>query len=358
MDFQEYGYFDSEIVGYDEEGFPILDRAQNSEIFALFWSKMISNGVLGAPADCLMVQANEGMSIKVNPGFIIINGRFGYNPKPAYLTLDNAPSQYRRITAVIARLNHIDRKIELIFRNGDAAVNPTPPELIQPKSGDYYELCLALIKVESNQTVIMQSNITDTRYDITYCGVVTNLIGTLDLSVFFTQLNAFYDEYVKKFNDNYADFILKMDSAYQSYYTQLNDLYNTYVDKYNTDYADFTQKMLTAYSEYLSDLSAFFTALQNKGYNDMAEITQRLAAFESDREAAFDAWFELVKGKMSGDVAASVVLELLECEERIAELENMLIRRKIHAHLATEDGYNLTTESGDILEAEWRYAVV
>ena len=37
MDFQEYGYFDSEIVGYDEEGFPILDRAQNSEIFALFW---------------------------------------------------------------------------------------------------------------------------------------------------------------------------------------------------------------------------------------------------------------------------------------------------------------------------------
>ena len=28
MDFQEYGYFDSEIVGYDEEGFPILDRAQ------------------------------------------------------------------------------------------------------------------------------------------------------------------------------------------------------------------------------------------------------------------------------------------------------------------------------------------
>ncbi len=356
MDFQEYGYFDSEITGYDEEGFPILDRAQNSEIFALFWSKLISNGVLGAPADCLMVLADEGMKIKVNPGFIIINGHFGYNEKPEYITLDNAPSQYRRIVAIIARINNIDRKMELIFKNGDTAVNPSVPELIQPKSGDYYELCLATIKVESNQTVIMQSNITDTRYDITYCGVVTNLIGTLDLSVFFTQLNAFYDEYVKKFNDNYADFILQMDSAYQTFYTKLNDLYVTSVDKYDADYADFTQKMLTAYSDYLSDLSAFFTALQNKGYSDMAEIIQRMSQFEADREAAFDTWWELVKGKMSGDVAAEVILQLMEHEERITSLEDMLISGKITAPLATEDGDILTSESGDVLSASWYYA--
>lgn len=357
MDFQEYGYFDSEITGYDEEGFPILDRAQNSEIFALFFAKLVSNGVLGAPANCLMVQADEGMTLKINPGFAIINGHFGYNEKPAQITLDNAPSQYRRITAVIIRLNHVERKMELIFRNGDTAVNPSPPELIQPKSGDYYELCIALVKVESNQSVIMQSNITDTRYDLTYCGVVTNLIGTLDMSVFFTQLNAFYDEYVKKFNDNFADFILKMDSAYQSFYTKLNDLYVTSVDKYDTDYADFTAKMLTAYNQYLSDLSAFFEALQNKGYGDMAEIIRRMSEFEADREAAFDAWFDLVKGKMSGDVAANIVLQMLEYEERISDIENMLITGRIHAPLATEDGCNLTTESGDILEAEWYYAI-
>ena len=66
-------------------------------------------------------------------------------------------------------------------------------------------LCLATIAVNSNQTVIMQSNITDTRYDSSVCGLVTQLIDHLDTSVFFTQLNAFYDEYVKKFNDNYAE---------------------------------------------------------------------------------------------------------------------------------------------------------
>ena len=44
-----YGFFDSEIIGYDEEGMPEFDRAESSEFLAMFISQIISDGVLAAP---------------------------------------------------------------------------------------------------------------------------------------------------------------------------------------------------------------------------------------------------------------------------------------------------------------------
>ena len=59
-----YAYFDSEITGVDEEGMPIFDRAENSEMFALIFAKLITNGVLAQPADCFQVRAlGSGMDV-------------------------------------------------------------------------------------------------------------------------------------------------------------------------------------------------------------------------------------------------------------------------------------------------------
>lgn len=352
-----YGYFDSEIVGYDSEGMPILDRAESSDLLCLIFAMLLTNGVLAKPSDCFQVMADEGMKLKLKPGFGLIKGHFAYDNEESEVWIPSAPKSYKRIDAVVLRLNNLERICEIIVKEGTPATNPVAPELIRPTSGDYFELCLAEVQINSNQTAIAQSNITDTRADSGKCGFITQFIDSIDTSVFFAQLYAFYDEYVKKFNDNFADFILKMDSAYQNFYTKLNDLYITYVDKYDTDYADFTEKMTTSYNQYLSNLSTFFEALQKKGYGDMTEIIRRMSEFEADREADFDAWFELIKGKMSGDVAAEIILQMLEYEERLSDLEDMLITGRIHAPLATEDGYNLTTESGDVIEAEWYYAI-
>ena len=37
----EYGYFDSEITGYDEEVMPIFDRAKTSDFMADFFSNSL-----------------------------------------------------------------------------------------------------------------------------------------------------------------------------------------------------------------------------------------------------------------------------------------------------------------------------
>lgn len=354
----EYGYFDSEITGYDEEGMPIFDRAKTSDFMADFFSKLITSGVLANPADCFQVVAHEGMTVQIRPGFGFIKGRFAYDKDPAFLTLEDAPSQgtYKRIDMIILRNNYAERKSEILIKPGIAAATPKEPELIQAEAGDYYELCLALVQVRSNQTAISQADITDTRFDSAYCGPVMQLIDKIDTSVFFAQLNQFYKDYVEQFDTDYADFTTKMTTAYQFFYTKLDELFNGYVDKYDTDYADFTSKMLEAYNQYLAELSDYFTALQNKGYGDMTEIVQRMAEFEVSREADFNAWFESVKDKMSDDVGAKVTLALAEQEARLSDLEEMLIRGEICAPLTTEDGNELTTENDDSIEAYWYYA--
>lgn len=37
-----YGYFDSEISGYDEEGMPIFDRAESSDFLAMLFQKLLA----------------------------------------------------------------------------------------------------------------------------------------------------------------------------------------------------------------------------------------------------------------------------------------------------------------------------
>ena len=35
-----YGYFDSDIIGIDDEGMPIFDRAETSDLFALLFASL------------------------------------------------------------------------------------------------------------------------------------------------------------------------------------------------------------------------------------------------------------------------------------------------------------------------------
>ena len=146
-----YGYFDSEITGVDSEGMPIFDRAETSELFRLLFAKLLTNGVLAKPADCFQVLAGDtGLTVKVRPGFGLINGAFAYDAAESTYELATAPTQYSRIDRVVLRVNYRDRLCEIIIKTGTAASSPVAPELIRPTSGDYYELSLATIRISTN----------------------------------------------------------------------------------------------------------------------------------------------------------------------------------------------------------------
>ena len=309
-----YGYFDSEISGYDEEGMPIFDRAESSDFLAMFISKIISDGVLADPADCFQVVAGDGMNLIVRPGFGIIRGRFAADTQEYTITLSKAPTSYKRIDRVVLRANYLLRLCEIIVKEGTPDANPVPPELLQPASGDYYELCLATVLVNSNQTVITQANITDTRYDSSVCGVVTQVIDHLDTSVFFKQLYRFYDEFVDRSN--------------------------------------------TSYEEFVKQMEAYLAKLETSGNNQLLDIVNQLTAFEKSSEEQFREWFDNVKDQLSTDVAGHLQLQLDNHEERIQRLEQIVESSEMETALATAGGEELATDDGEVIAAFWRYQII
>lgn len=113
-----YGFFDSEITGFDGEGMPIFDRAESSDFLAMFISRIISDGVLGQPGDCFQVLAGEGMRLGVRPGFAVIQGRFAVDWNMASVTVPEAPKMHRRIDRVVLRANYLERMCELVVKAG------------------------------------------------------------------------------------------------------------------------------------------------------------------------------------------------------------------------------------------------
>lgn len=323
-----YGFFDSEITGYDEEGMPVFDRAESSDFLAMFISKIISDGVLAAPSDCFQVVAGEGMNLKVRPGFGIVRGRFAMDTQDFDITIPTAPMAYKRIDRVVLRANYLQRLCEIVVKTGTAAANPDPPELLQPASGDYYELCLATVAVNSHQTVITQAHITDTRYDSSVCGVVTQVIDHLDTSVFFGQLNQFYREFTEQCGESY----------------------------------EFAK----------SAMNSYLLALQESGDTQLVNIVQILEEFEDSAEASFQEWFQNVKEQLDTDVAGNLQLEIEAVQGRCTELEkenekltatlqetvNMLITGEVMAVLTDSEDRALMTNDDMALIANWQYARV
>lgn len=321
-----YGYFDSEITGVDSEGMPIFDRAETSELFRLLFSKLITNGVLARPADCFQVLAGaSGLTVKVRPGFGLINGAFAYDAAEATYELETAPTQYSRIDRVVLRVNYRDRLCEILVKTGTAASNPVPPELIRPTSGDYYELGLALIRISTNQTVITQSAITDTRADSSVCGYVTQLIDSIETEVFFAQFEAFYAEFV---------------------------------DRSEASYAEFRDMAQQAYSTFTSTIDEYIEDLETRGEENLTEITESLQEFQRTSQNAFNAWFATVQGLLDEDIAGHLINITNEQEARLALLEKMLIQNQITAPIRaddTEEAVLLVDDDGNAIVADWKY---
>lgn len=254
-----YGFFDSEITGFDEEGMPEFDRAEDSEFLAMFISQIISDGVLAAPSTCFQVLAGGGMKIKLQPGFGIVRGHFAYSDEEIEMVLDPAPKSYRRIDRIILRLNNPERKCEIVKLAGTPDASPQPPELIRPAAGDYYELCLATVSINSNQTEISQANITDTRADSSVCGFVTQLIDRIDTSVFYAQFLQFYEEFVEMAGETHSEWVASMQTYLNGLQASGNDQLQGIVDMLE----EFETASESDFLDWFDKIKAFVESLEN-----------------------------------------------------------------------------------------------
>ena len=121
------------------------------------------------PENCLKVIAFSGMSVKVCPGYALINGKYLINDASLSLTIPDADDLYSRIDRIVIRFDMAARSITIKVRQGTPAQSPEPPVL--SRSGGVYELSVAQILVEAGTHEI--TTITDEREDESVCGFIT-----------------------------------------------------------------------------------------------------------------------------------------------------------------------------------------
>lgn len=162
------------------------DRVYNAADFASFFSQFIGNGIYPNPASNLQVLSlNSNMVITVKSGSAFING-YGYiNTEDMLVSINTANSSYNRKDIIVVCLDLVERKITVKYKPGIASANPQEPELT--RNSDVYELKLASIMVRSGTQSILQSDITDTRLNKNVCGIVDNIVKSVDTTAIFNQ---------------------------------------------------------------------------------------------------------------------------------------------------------------------------
>ncbi len=271
-----YGYFDSEIIGVDDEGMPIFDRAETSELFALLFASLVSDGVLARPSTCFQVLGGVGLSVEVQPGFGMVKGHFAYNDEKMMLDIEPVPKKYSRIDRVVMRCNYLERMVEILIKTGTEAANPVPPELTRPAAGDYFELCLANIRLTAGQKVITQSSITDTRPDSSVCGYITQLIDHLDTSVFFAQFEEFYKEFVEKSDGSYDKFV--------------------------------------------DDMKKYLADLESSGDSKLQEVVDKMINFEEMSEQEWFDWLNSIKETLASVENGEMLVRVMELFNEMSKI--------------------------------------
>lgn len=271
------GFFNSELTGYDPNGMPIFDRAEDAEFLALVYSTFFTSGIFGNPSNAYQVSVDESMTVNINPGKCIISGYFGWEDEIRKITLQES-SGLDRIDTIVLRLDLSSREIDLYALTGTPANTPVAPELTRPvpgESGDVYELGLANVLIPKNSTALSDVNITDTRFASDRCGIVTGTVEEIDFSTLTQQFEAFMEQYEDQIGDRYE--------LYEAAIVQLENNANTAYDA-----------LLATFDEYAQG-----------------------------QRTAFEAWFETIRGILDEDVAGHIQNEIDAIDARHATEDSL-----------------------------------
>ena len=199
-----YGFFNS-VNG---------DRKYNADQMSNYFEGLVSDGVYNGVGNSMVVQASSGMNVTVGSGRAIINNKWVKNDSAFSLAISGSHPTLNRYTAVVVKLDTVNRNITLTTVDGTPASSPTKPTPADTQAVMY--LVLAYVYVAAAATSISQANITDTRSDNTLCGWVTGLIEQVDTSTLYLQ---WQDAFETWFDDLTQE--LNVDTYIKEYYKRV-----------------------------------------------------------------------------------------------------------------------------------------
>lgn len=165
------------------------DRQYFSKDYADYFSTFISNGIFPNPSTNLQVIANNDMTVTLKAGKAFINGRYYHNTDNLELKFDIADGVLDRIDTVVIQCRGLidnGRKIIAVVKKGEFSSEPVPPPII--RNDDIWELRIANIHINHGVVKITQADIEDTRLDSKNCGLVSQMVQTVDTTTLYNQI--------------------------------------------------------------------------------------------------------------------------------------------------------------------------
>lgn len=147
-------------------GFFNGDTEYGQDEFNRYFNNLYENGVSIDESGAMTLSAVlSGNSIKLSPGFAIINGFYYYNDTDKSLPIIRN-ANYTRIDRLVLQLDYANKKITAILKAGTPSSGPTSPALT--RNNLFYELSLYSLRIPSSGTITM----TDERFNISLCGAI------------------------------------------------------------------------------------------------------------------------------------------------------------------------------------------
>lgn len=189
--------FDSKFDGYDEEGYPVYDRAVGAGTLRAAFKQFFSDGVFGTPADAWKITKGDGLSVKVAPGTAVIRGGVASAADEVTLKLSDAAPQGRMTYSILLRLddNVEYRSIYLVASEGEAGAD-TAPKVPQDDAGAK-ELRLGYVVVPSGATDLSGAEIVSEKGS-SVCPYAAPF-ESIDVSTILDNLKAQSDEQYRVF---------------------------------------------------------------------------------------------------------------------------------------------------------------
>lgn len=178
------------------------DREYDASQFADYFSRFISNGVFGNPANNLQVvysnDAEKPFNVTIRKGSAFIEGYWYELTEDMQLEIP-ANTQATQITnTVCCTLDKEERRVYIRLKEG--VVSDLPE-----RTTNIFDLVLSTITVKANASKINASDMIDRRPNNDYCGFVVGLVSQIETTELFNQYDSAFNEWFQKMKDQLTE---------------------------------------------------------------------------------------------------------------------------------------------------------
>lgn len=178
------------------------DREYDAEQFADYFSRFISNGVFGNPANNLQIvymdNSEKPFNVTIKKGSAFIEGYWYELTEDMEVEIPANTQATQAMHTICCTLDKQERKVYIRLRENVVSDLPERTENV-------FDLVLSRITVQSNASKLNASDIVDRRANNDYCGFVVGLVSQIDTTDLFNQYDSAFNEWFQKVKDQLTE---------------------------------------------------------------------------------------------------------------------------------------------------------